>query len=89
MTFPGLLVCLPPKIPLGPPPPGGGVGQICLGSTQSHIYTNMCAKFGCGPTVVSKRGRGHSHTHTYKGTLQLYNVVVYCFIHIYMPHMYI
>ena len=28
------------------------------GSNESHIYPNMCAKFGCGPTVVSKRGGG-------------------------------
>ena len=24
---------------------------------ESHIYPNMCAKFGCGPTVVSKKRR--------------------------------
>ena len=23
-----------------------------------HIYPNMCANFGCGPTVVSKKGGG-------------------------------
>ena len=40
--------------------PLGGVGQIFLGETvsQSRIYPNMCAKFGCGPTVVSKKGGG-------------------------------
>ena len=31
----------------------------------------MCAKFGCGPTVVSKKGGG---VQTDKGTLQLYIV---------------
>ena len=39
------------------------------------MYPNMCAKFGCVPTVVSKRG-GHRQTdrQTDKGTLQLYIV---------------
>ena len=32
------------------------MGQTFLGSNQSHIYPNMCAKFGCSPTVVSKKG---------------------------------
>ena len=27
-----------------------------LAENESHIYPNMCAKFGCGPTVVSKVG---------------------------------
>ena len=35
--------------------PWGGVGQFFLGESQSSIYPNMCAKFGCAPTVVSKR----------------------------------
>ena len=51
MTFPGLLNFLPPKIPPGAP--WVRVGQICLGSNQSHIHPNMCAKFGCGPTGVN------------------------------------
>ena len=25
---------------------------------ESHIYPNMCAKFGCGPTVLSKKKGG-------------------------------
>ena len=33
--------------------PWGRVGLIFLGSYQSHIYPNMCAKFDCGPTVVN------------------------------------
>ena len=33
----------------------------------------MCAKFGCGPTVVSKKGVG-TDRQTDKGTLQLYIV---------------
>ena len=37
-------------------PPGvGWGGSICLGESQSRIYPRMCAKFGCGPTVVSKK----------------------------------
>ena len=36
--------------------PWGGVGQFVLGESQSRIYPNMCAKFGCGPTVASKKG---------------------------------
>ena len=45
--------------------------------SQSRIYPNMCAKFGCGPTVVSnKKGGGYKQTdrQTDKGTLQLYIV---------------
>ena len=56
MKFPGLLILLPPKNPLEPP--WGGVGQICLSESQSHIYPNMCAKFGRGLTVVSKKNGG-------------------------------
>ena len=29
-----------------------------LAENESHIYPNMCAKFGCGPTVVSKKKGG-------------------------------
>ena len=56
------------------------MGQFFLGENQSRIYPNMCAKLGCGPTVVSKKG-GYRHrpyrqtdTQTDKGTLQLYIV---------------
>ena len=38
--------------------PWGGVGQFFLVENQSRIYPNMCAKFGCGPTVESKGGGG-------------------------------
>ena len=38
-------------------PLGWGV-SIFLGESQSRVYPNMCAKFGCGPTVVSKKGGG-------------------------------
>ena len=63
----------------------GGVVQFFLGESQSHIYSNIyiyvCqklvgvrrAKFGCGSTVVSKKGEGtdrHTDTQTDKGTLQ-------------------
>ena len=51
-------------------PPGLG-WVIFLGESQCRIYSNICAKFGCGPTVVSKRG---GDRHTDKGTLQLYIV---------------
>ena len=43
-----------------------------LGESQSHIYPNMCAKFGCGPTVVSKGGWVGTDRQTDKGTLRLY-----------------
>ena len=36
----------------------GGVGKFFLSQNESRIYPNMCAKFGCGPTIVSKRGGG-------------------------------
>ena len=32
------------------------MSQFFLGESQSRIYPNMCANFGCGPTVVSKGG---------------------------------
>ena len=56
------------------------MGQLFLAGNKSHIYPNMCAKFGCGPTVVSKKKRGYRHTdrhtgrQTDKGMLQLYIV---------------
>ena len=34
------------------------MGPICLGANESHIYPNMCAIFGCGPTVVSREKGG-------------------------------
>ena len=66
MTFPGLLICWHPKNPHGTP--WGGVGQICLAENESHIYPNMCPKFGCGPTD--------------KGKLQLYivDLCIYSYI---------
>ena len=48
--------------------------QFFLGESQSHIYPNVCAKFGCGTTVVSKKRGVQTHTQTDKGTLQLYIV---------------
>ena len=35
-----------------------------LAENESHIYPNMCAKFGCGPTVVSKGGVVQIYTQT-------------------------
>ena len=45
--------------------------SIVLGESQSRIYPNMCANFGHGPTVVSRKKKGG----TDKGTLQLYIIV--------------
>ena len=39
------------------------MGPICLGANDSHIYPNMCAIFGYGPTVVS-REKGGTYTLT-------------------------
>ena len=39
------------------------MGQIFLGESQSNIYPHMRAKFGGGPTVVSKK-RGGVYRHT-------------------------
>ena len=50
-----------------------GVGWVnVLG--ESRIYPNMYAKFGCGPTVLSKKGGGVGYRQTDKVTLQLYIV---------------
>ena len=35
-----------------------GGGAICSGANESHIYPNMCAIFGCCPTVVSREKGG-------------------------------
>ena len=32
-----------------------GVGKFCLGESQSRLYPHMRAKFGRGPTAVSKK----------------------------------
>ena len=44
--------------------PWGGVGEFCLGEIQSRIYQHMRAKFGRGPTVVSKKREGGGPRHT-------------------------
>ena len=36
------------------------MGQLFLGESQSRIYPHMRAKFGRGPTVVSKKKGGGS-----------------------------
>ena len=54
----------------------GGVGKFyfCLAQNESGIYPNMCAKFGCGPTVVSKkRGGGVQTDRQTKKTAALYS----------------
>ena len=33
----------------------------------------MCAKFGCGPTVVSKKGGGDTDTHRQRDTAAVYS----------------
>ena len=43
--------------------PLGWGESIFLGESLSRIYPNMCAKFGCGPTVVSKKGWGYRQTY--------------------------
>ena len=43
--------------------------KFFLAENESHIYLNMCAKFGRGPTVVSKQMGC-----TDNGTLQLFIV---------------
>ena len=48
---------------IGPNPP-----SLFLGSNESHIYPNMYVKFGCDPTVGSKKGEVGP---TDKRTLQL------------------
>ncbi len=53
----------------------GGVGNFFISQNESRIYPNMCAKFGCGPTVVSKRGEGYRQTDRQR-KLQLYIVDV-------------
>ena len=47
------------------------MGQFFLAENESHIYPNMCAKFGYGPTVVSEKKRG-TDRQTDKGKPQLY-----------------
>ena len=59
MTFPGLLIVYPLK---PPGTPWGGVGQFCVGEYKSHINQHMRANFGCGQTVVSKKGGGVRET---------------------------
>ena len=52
----------------------GGEGRWVnfLDENESHIYPNMCAKFGCGPTVVSKK-LGYRQTDRQRETADLYN----------------
>ena len=45
------------------------MGQFVLAENESHIYPNMCAKFGCGPAV--ERGGGTDRQRD-KGKMQLY-----------------
>ena len=44
--------------------PWGEVGQFFLAENESHIYPNMCAKFGCRPTVMSKKNGGFRERET-------------------------
>ena len=53
-------------------PLGWAGSHFFLAENESHIYPNMCAKFGCGPTVVSKKGGGGTDRQT-KKTAALYS----------------
>ena len=66
MTFPKLLIFLPPKTRRGWGDPG--LGKFCLGESQSNIHPNMCAKFGRCPTVMSEKKGVHTHTCTHART---------------------
>ena len=54
--------------------PLGWAGSICLAENESHIYPNMCAIFGCGPTVMSKKRGGTERQTDRQRKLQLYIV---------------
>ena len=77
MTFPGLLNCLPPKIPLIPP--GVWWVKFLLAENESHIYPYKPTKFCRGPTVVSKGGgvqtdiQTDRYTDTQRGAAALYS----------------
>ena len=61
MTFPGLLIFLPPKPLLELD--WGVVGQILLGESQSHINPHVRAKFGCGRSDGRvDKGEGYRQT---------------------------
>ena len=49
------------------------MGQFFLAENECHIDPNMCAKFGCGPTVVSKKGGGVQTDRQTKKTAALYS----------------
>ena len=57
---------------MGPPPVVGWV-KFCLAENESHIYPNMCAKFGCGPMVVSKKRGTDRQTDRQKDAAALYS----------------
>ena len=45
-----------------------------LGTNHTQIYPHMCAKFGHGPTVMSKkRGYRHTRTQTQRDATALYS----------------
>ena len=65
--------------------PLGWAGSIFLAENESHICPNMCAKFGCGPRVVSKKKGGGVQTDRQADRqrfLQLYIVDIYIYIYI-------
>ena len=52
------------------------MGKFFLAENEPHIYPNMCAKFGCGPTGVSKNGGGggtHRQTERQSDAAALYS----------------
>ena len=56
----------PLETPMGPPVVGWV--KFISAENESHIYPNMCAKCGCGPTVVSKKGGGGTNRQTDRQT---------------------
>ena len=58
-----MFLCVDPRHVERQVTPCGGVGKFFLGENQSRIYSHMRAKFGRGPTVVSKK-KGGEYRHT-------------------------
>ena len=59
-----------------------------IADNESHIYPNMCAKFGCGPTVVSEKKGGGVRTDRQREAAALYDIY-YIYICIYIIYVYI
>ena len=57
----------------------GGVGQNILGESQSRLNAHMRAKFGRGPTAVSKKVPFNFISRLYVHTYLLFNIISECF----------